>query len=168
MSLKSGHRQALLNNLVIGLIKNNRIQTTHKKAKAASQFADKLITLAKRKDVHAQRQLYVYLKSRELVKKLVDEIAPRFEGRSGGYTRVLKFKNRRGDNALMSILEFTELPEKVELDKKGKAKDAKKVAAKKSEKADKKDLAHDDDADLIEKRSKKSGFFSNLRGYLKK
>ena len=163
LSRREGHRKALVNNLAISLIKNNRIMTTHKKAKVASQFTDRLITIAKEKDLNARRKLFSYLKSRELVKYLVDDLAPRFEKRNGGYTRVLKYKNRVGDGAMMAILEFTEIPEVV-TDKKKKGKKAKKPKLPVSEK--KKEAK--EDAEEAEKGSEKKGFFKKLKKNLKK
>ncbi len=187
ISLKASQRKALVNNLIISLIKYNRITTTLKKAKIASQMADKLITLAKRKDLSAQRKLYSYLQSRELVKYLVNNIAPRFNNRSGGYTRVIRYKNRSGDGALLALLEFTEIPEVKEKKKKKKEKkqikkdksedDKKKTAAVEEdsskasadeEKEQKEEKALDEGDESEEKKSKKSGFFTNLRGFLKK
>jgi len=179
LGLTVSHRKAVLNNMARNLIINNRIKTTHKKAKAASQFIDKLITLAKRKDLHAQRQLFASLKSRSLVKNIVNEIAPRFANREGGYTRILKYKKRVGDGAQMAILEFTEIPLK-DLTKEKKAKKSKKKKTDDSEQAKsdvkkpKKTQTSKDDKDTAndvaepEKDDKKSGFFDNLRGYLKK
>ena len=183
LNLKTGRRTALLNNLVISLIKHNRITTTHKKAKVASQLADKLITLAKKKNLHAQRKLFVYLKSRELVKYVVDELAPRFANRTGGYTRIIRYKNRIGDGALLSLLEFTEIPDATEKSvKKKRAKKQPKKAQTEAEEKKGKDISEKAPEDIreqkeedrtekdedIEKRTKKAGFFTNLRGFLKK
>ncbi|MFH1385348.1 MAG: 50S ribosomal protein L17 [Candidatus Omnitrophota bacterium] len=125
LGIKSGHRRALVNNTAINLIKHNRITTTLKRAKVVSQFVDKLVTLAKRKDLHAQRQLFSSLKSRELVQRMINDVAPRFAKRNGGYTRVLRYKNRAGDGAITAILEFTEISEVKEKGK-GKKKKVKK------------------------------------------
>ncbi len=142
LGVKEAHRKAILNNLAKNTILHNRIVTTFKKAKAASSFVDKLVTIAKKKDVNARRRIFSYLQSRELVKKLVDEIAPRFEGRNGGYTRVIKYKNRPGDGSLLAILEFTEIPEAViKKVKKGKSSGEKKeVDSGKSDKKEKKGI----------------------------
>ena len=191
LGLKSGHRRALLNNLVRGLVEHNRITTTLKKAKAASRVADRLITIAKRKDLHAQRQLFAYLKSRTLVKYVMNEVAPCFKDRNGGYTRVIRYKNRNGDGSPLAILEFVEIPvkeEKKHAKKKQKKekKPSKDVASdireekitqddapagKIKEPAHDKQVAAEDTAqegEPAEKDEKKSGFFTNLRGFLKK
>jgi len=83
-----------------------RIETTEAKAKEVSGLADKMITLAKRGDLHARRQVLSYLMDEEVVKKLFDSIAPKYQERHGGYTRVLKLGFRRGDAAPMAILEL--------------------------------------------------------------
>ncbi len=118
LSKPADQRRALIKSLAISLIRNESIKTTHRRAKAASRHIDKLITLGKKGDIHSRREVYKLLQDRSLVKKLFDDIAPRFKDISGGYTRVLKAENRRGDNALMAILEFTKIKEEVIEDKK--------------------------------------------------
>jgi len=184
LGLKTGHRKAVMRNLAKALIKHNRIITTVKKAKITSQFVDTLITLAKRNDMHVRRQLFAQLQSRDLVKHLVDVVAPRFVKRNGGYTRIIRYAHRRGDGALMAIVEFTEIPEveKTTKDKKKRKKTqakenaessvAKESAEKKDKKSKKEETVEDERTSqkdqAAEERPKKSGFFTNLRGYLKK
>lgn len=169
LGLTSAHRKALMSNLAVALIKNNRIKTTLKRAKAASQFVDKLITLAKKGDIAAQRQLFAVVKSRDLVQYLVKELGPRFANRKGGYTRVIKYVNRAGDNAPTAFLEFTELPEVKEVTKKKKTKkkkEPKDEAAEKTSAAEKKST-EETSAKKPTKPSrpeKKKGFFSKMRG----
>lgn len=103
----SAHRKALFRNLVLALIDHERIKTTDAKAKDLRHFADRMVTLGKRGDLAARRLAYNFMQSRDAVKKLFDEIAPRFKDRNGGYTRVVKFGFRRGDAASLSIIEFT-------------------------------------------------------------
>src|SRR6266853_4939929 len=103
----SSHRKALFRNLVLSLIEHERIKTTDAKAKELRRFADRMVTLGKRGDLSARRMAFAFMQSRDAVKKLFDEIAPRFKERAGGYTRVIKFGNRRGDAAMLSIIEFT-------------------------------------------------------------
>ncbi|MGH7933033.1 MAG: 50S ribosomal protein L17, partial [Candidatus Binataceae bacterium] len=103
----SAHRKALFKNLVLSLIRYERIKTTDAKAKELRRYADRMVTLGKRGDLSARRLAYNFMQSRDLVKKLFDEIAPRFKDRAGGYTRVVKFGTRRGDAAPLSIIEFT-------------------------------------------------------------
>lgn len=102
----SSHRLALFKNQVASLVEHGRITTTLPKAKDLRHFADKMITLAKKGDVHARRQAFSYLKSRDLVKKLFDDLGPRFTNRQGGYTRVYKLGHRKGDGASMAIIEY--------------------------------------------------------------
>lgn len=109
----AAHRKALMRNLVKALLLREQIRTTDAKAKELRRHADRIVTLGKRGTIHARRLAYVYLGSRKLVKRLFDEVAPRFQGRAGGYTRVLKLGPRRGDAAPLSLVEFTERAEKV-------------------------------------------------------
>jgi large subunit ribosomal protein L17 len=113
----TAHRKALFRNLVLALIDHERIKTTDAKAKDLRHFADRMVTLGKRGDLAARRLAYNFMQSRDAVKKLFDEIAPRFKDRHGGYTRVVKFGFRRGDAAPLSIIEFTGLDEKAEAKK---------------------------------------------------
>ncbi len=100
------HRQAMLRNLVTSLLKNERIETTVTRAKEAKRMTDKMITLGKRGDLHARRQVLAYVYEEDIVTKLFDEIAPKYEDRNGGYTRVLRVGPRRGDGAEIAILEL--------------------------------------------------------------
>lgn len=110
----SSARKAMFRDLVTDLIINERIETTHTKAKELRSFADKLVTLGKRGDIHARRQAASFVRNevaddengQKAVQKLFDDIAKRYEERQGGYTRVLKLGPRRGDNAEMAIIEF--------------------------------------------------------------
>ncbi|MFB5066520.1 MAG: 50S ribosomal protein L17 [Candidatus Wallacebacter cryptica] len=102
----SSHRRALLRSLVTQLVLHGRIETTEAKAKAVKPLADKMVTLGKRGDLHARRQAAAFLIQPEAVKKLFDDIAPKYEDRSGGYTRIMKTAPRRGDAALMAIIEW--------------------------------------------------------------
>ena len=140
------HRKAMLANMAASLLTYQVIKTTETKAKELRKLAEKLITLAKRGDLHAHRQVYDVIKDRKLVKKLFDEIAPKFADREGGYTRVSKLGPRRGDGAAVAVVELLlEKPAKEE--KKGKKRKAEKKAkpaeakeakpkAKKKEKAE--------------------------------
>ena len=100
------HRKAMLRNLVTSLLREERIETTVTRAKEAKRMADKMITLAKRGDLHARRQVLAYVYDEDVVKKLFDEIGPKYADRNGGYTRVLKVGPRRGDAAEMAIIEL--------------------------------------------------------------
>ena len=104
----AAHRKALMRNLVKALLLREQIQTTDAKAKELRRWADRMVTLGKKNSVHARRLAFSYLGSRRLVQRLFDEVAPRFQSRSGGYTCVLKIGPRRGDAAPISLVEFTE------------------------------------------------------------
>lgn len=121
------HRKAMLANMAASLLTYQMIKTTETKAKEVRKLAEKLISLAKKGDLHAHRQVYDVIKDRKLVKKLFDEIAPKFADREGGYTRVSKLGPRRGDGAPISVVELLlERPEKEE--KKGKKRKGEKKA----------------------------------------
>ena len=102
----SAHRNAMLRNLVTDLLREGRITTTDTRAKEARRQAEKMITLAKRGDLHARRQVLAYVYDESVVTKLFDEIAPKYEDRQGGYTRILKLGPRKGDNAELVFLEL--------------------------------------------------------------
>lgn len=102
----SAHRKSMLRNLVTDLFREGRITTTQDRAKEAGREAEKLITLAKRGDLHARRQVLAYVFDEDVVTKLFDEIAPGYAERNGGYTRVLKLGPRQGDNAEVCYLEL--------------------------------------------------------------
>ena len=118
------HRKAMLANMAASLFLYHVIKTTEAKAKEVRKLVDKLITLAKRGDLHAHRQVYDVIKDRKLVKKLFDEIAPKLMDREGGYTKVLKLGTRRGDGASLSVVKLlVERPPVEEKEgKKGKPK----------------------------------------------
>src|SRR5436309_200733 len=103
----SAHRKALFRNMFLALLRHGRIKTTDAKAKELRRFADRMVTLGKKGDLAARRRAFSFINSHGAVKKLFDEIAPRFKERNGGYTRVVKFGWRRGDAAQLSIIEFT-------------------------------------------------------------
>jgi large subunit ribosomal protein L17 len=113
LSRTSAHRKALFRNLVLALVKHERIKTTDAKAKELRRYADRMVTLGKRGDLAARRLAFAFMQSRDAVKRLFDEIAPRFKERNGGYTRVVKFGFRRGDAAPLSIVEFSDHSDQV-------------------------------------------------------
>ena len=108
LGVKSQHRKALLCNLMRGLVFHKRIRTTLCRAKETSSYADKMVQLAKRGDLHARRLLLARLRSEDVVRILMRDIAPQFKSRNGGYTRVLRLNARPGDASPMAFLEFTE------------------------------------------------------------
>ncbi len=104
------HRKAMMKNMARSLVEHERIRTTEAKAKELRILADKLVTMALADSLHARRQAYTVLGSHHSVKKLFDEIGPRFKEIAGGYTRVVKFGVPRvGDGAPMAMIEFTRL-----------------------------------------------------------
>src|SRR5215475_1998088 len=125
----SSHRKALFKNLVLALIRHGRIRTTDAKAKELRRVADRMVTLGKQNDLAARRRAYAFVGSHIAVKKLFDEIAPRFKERQGGYTRVVKYGFRRGDAAPLSIIEFTGNEEETR-NKKPRKRSAKKTEAR--------------------------------------
>lgn len=108
------HREALLKNLAISLFDHESIKTTNTKAMVLKGVADRLITLAKRKDLHSLRQAFAFLRNKQIVKKLFTDIGERYASINGGYTRVLKVGRRKGDNAPMAIIELTQKKETVD------------------------------------------------------
>ncbi|MTI83987.1 MAG: 50S ribosomal protein L17 [Firmicutes bacterium] len=102
----TSHRQAMLRNLVTSLIKDERIKTTETRAKEVKSIADKMITLAKRGDLAARRQALRFVYDENVVRKLFDTIGPKYDDRSGGYTRIIKMGYRQGDAAKIVILEL--------------------------------------------------------------
>ena len=104
----SSHRKALYANLAGSLIEHGRIKTTQAKAKAVKPYAEKMITLGRRGDLHARRQALAELRSQDVVHVLFAEVAPRFTDRPGGYTRIVKLGPRAGDAAEMVYLELVD------------------------------------------------------------
>jgi large subunit ribosomal protein L17 len=100
------HRRALLRNLVTSLLEHERIVTTVPKAKEIRPLAEKMITLGKRDTLHARRQVKAYLLDDAVARKVFDELGPRFSSRPGGYSRIIRFRNRPGDGAEEAIIEL--------------------------------------------------------------
>jgi len=188
IGVTSSHRKALLSNLVRELILHHRIRTTHLKAKEAGKLANKLITLAKKNTLHSRRQVVSKIQCEKLTAKLFDTIKPRFELVHGGYTRIIKEGPRPGDGAEMVYLEFSknvELEEKKTVKKTNKKTSGKKKnwddvsvvkkdsisetksKPKKESKAKKVDSKIEDDQSEVEDKSKKGGFLTSLRTFLK-
>lgn len=128
------HRNAMFRNMVTSLFEHGRIQTTDAKAKELRRWADRMVTLAKRGDLHARRQALAVMRDKTVVHKLFEEAADRFGDRVGGYTNVVKIGRRRGDAAPVSLVELLAPKEKKE-QKKKKTKATKKATEKAKEKA---------------------------------
>ncbi|MGB7604911.1 MAG: 50S ribosomal protein L17 [Lutisporaceae bacterium] len=99
-------RRAMLRNLVTSFLEHGKIMTTGTRAKETQSIAEKMITLGKRGDLHARRQALAYITKEDVVKKLFDEISPKYTERNGGYSRIMKVAPRRGDAVEMVILEL--------------------------------------------------------------
>ena len=100
------HRQAMLKGLVTLLLEKGRIETTVTRAKEVRAMADRMITLGKENTLHSRRQALAYVTKEDVVKKLFDEIAPKYADRNGGYTQIIKIGPRRGDAAEMAIIKL--------------------------------------------------------------
>jgi len=150
----ASHKSALLNALTTSLLKYKRIKTTEAKAKEARTFIEKLITKAKKNDLHVKRQVMALIHDKDVVKELFSEIIPKIGERPGGYTRVVKLGNRNGDAAAMAILELVDYNDVA--NKKAEEHKAKREL-KAKDKADKKGTDGIEEAKVVEeKTSKKS------------
>ena len=130
----SDHRKAMLRGMVTYLFENGKVETTVTRAKEVRSMAEKMITIAKDNSLHSKRQVLAYVTKESVVKKLFDEIAPKYQDVKGGYTRITKTYARRGDAAEMCIIELVEKAEEKAEEKKAPAKKAaKKAPAKKAE-----------------------------------
>jgi large subunit ribosomal protein L17 len=105
------HRWAMFRNLLVGLFRHERIETTEAKAKAVRGLADHVVTLAKRENLHARRQVLSLVPDTDVVARIFDTIAARFSDRQGGYTRIIRGGTRHGDAAQMVLLELVDRPE---------------------------------------------------------
>lgn len=104
----SAHRKAMLRAMVTYLLENGKIETTVTRAKEVRSMAEKMITTAKTNDLHSKRQVLAYVTKENVVKKLFDEIAPKYADRNGGYTRIVKIGPRRGDAAEMAVISLVD------------------------------------------------------------
>lgn len=136
LSRNTSHRRALLRNLVTSLLEHGRLMTTLPKAKEVRPLAERMITLGKRDNLQARRMVHSYLLKDATAKKVFDTIAPKFADRRGGYSRIIKLGNRKGDGADLAIIELL-----------GSELEAKKAerAAKQQEKEGKKGKSEDKD-----------------------
>jgi len=104
----SSHRKAMLRNLAVSILLHERVLTTEAKAKEVRRLVERIITWGKRGDLHARRLTVRQVRSRTVVKRIFDDLAPRYSNRPGGYTRILKSGFRHGDNAPMVIMELVD------------------------------------------------------------
>lgn len=121
LSRTTEHRQAMLRNLLTALMEHEKVETTRAKAKEVRKWAEQIITLAKRGDLHARRQTLAVVRSKKALTKLFGELKERYQDRPGGYTRLVPLGWRRGDGASLSILELVGRPEKLPKARKKKA-----------------------------------------------
>ena len=145
----ASHKSALLNSLTTSLLKYKRIRTTEAKAKEARTFVEKLITKAKKNDLHVKRQVMSLIHDKEVVKELFSEILPKIGERPGGYTRVIKLGSRMGDAAPMAILELVDYND-IANKKAEEHKEKKDLKAK--AKADEKAKEQVEDANIMEEK----------------
>lgn len=106
LSRTSSHRKALLKNMAIALIEREKIETTVPKAKELRRYIERLVTSARNADFNTHRVIFKALQDKEATKKLINEIAPKYEGRNGGYTSIIKTRIRRGDATQMAFISF--------------------------------------------------------------
>ncbi len=104
------HRKAMLSNMMTSLFTNERVTTTQTRAKELKRTAERVLTCAKKGDLHSRRQVLRVIADKQVVAKLFDELGPRYKSRNGGYTRMIKLGPRRGDGAFMSIVELVDRP----------------------------------------------------------
>ena len=133
LSRNASHRRALLRNMVTDFLEHGRLMTTLPKAKEIRPLAEKMITLGKRDSLHARRLVQSYVMREAVAKKVFDTVAPKFADRNGGYSRIIKLGNRKGDGADMAIIEL--LGSELEVKKAERAAaEEKKTVKKKDEK----------------------------------
>jgi len=133
----TNQRKALLRGLIVSLFEHLKIETTVAKAKEAKKIAERIITFGKRGDLHSRRLALSRIPNKGIISKLFGDIAPKLTGRNSGYLRIVRTRNRPGDNSSMAILEFVDyekLVEKKEEKKKEEKKEEKKKEEKKEEK----------------------------------
>ena len=106
LSRTSSHRKALLKNMAIALIEREKIETTVPKAKELQRYIERLVTTSRNADLNTHRLVFKSLQSKEATKKIINEIAPKYEGRNGGYTSIIKTRIRRGDATQMAFISF--------------------------------------------------------------
>jgi len=130
----SSHRNAMFRNMVTSLFRYEQLETTDSKAKELRPIAEKMITLAKRGDLHARRQALSYIRDKDVTHRLFEELKDRYSDRQGGYLRIVKKGNRRGDGAPVSVIQLLPAEQEKKTKKKGKStKPAANTGSKKKE-----------------------------------
>ncbi len=146
----ASHRRALMSNLASSLISYKKIKTTAAKAKALRSFIERLITKARRGDLHSRRTVLKHIRQRNVVKELFDEVAPKFADRPGGYTRITKIGRRRSDSSEMSLIELVGFEGVYKERKEESEKERQKRKENKDKEAKEMDEAADADAQTAE------------------
>jgi len=151
------HRRALLRNTVTALFEHERIETTIAKAKETRRVAERMITFAKRGDLHSRRIVSSYVMRAEIVKKLFEKIAPWYTNRQGGYTRIIRLRRRLGDGGEIGVLELVKSEELVEEDRKKRLekKEAKLKAKKEKRKREEERAAAEGEVGAEEAQARK-------------
>ena len=158
LSRHTQHRELMFRNMLVSLLQHERIKTTLAKAKELRSWADRIITLGKKGNLHARRHAFALLRNKEVVKKLFDKIAPQLKEREGGYTRIYKMGWRQGDGAPLSLVELVTYtaPEEKKKSTITKAKEViEKVAPKRKGKEGKKEKEKEKEKEKKEKKVKK-------------
>ena len=106
LGVKSAHRRAIIRNMTTSLFKNEKLETTEPRAKELRGFAEKMITLGKKGDLASRRKALAFLTEEDMVSKLFEDLAERYRSRNGGYTRIIRLEQRRGDSAQMVLVEL--------------------------------------------------------------
>ena len=159
LSRHTQHRELMFRNMLVSLLQYERIKTTLAKGKELRSWADKIISLGKRGTLHARRRAFALLRDKGIVKKLFDEIAPKFKDREGGYTRVYKLGWRQGDGAPLCLVELVTYapPEEKKKSTITKAKEVlEKVTPKKKEKIEKKEKVKEKKEKKVKKEEKEA------------
>lgn len=162
LSRHTQHRELMFRNMLVSLLQHERIKTTLAKAKELRSWADKIITIGKKNHLHARRQAFALLRSKEMVKKLFDEIVPQLKEREGGYTRIYKLGWRQGDGAPLSLVELVtfSLPEEKKKSPVKKAREvlekvAPRIKGKEEKKEKEKEKGKGKEKEKKEKKAKK-------------
>lgn len=158
LSRHTRHRELMFRNMLVSLLQHERIKTTLAKGKELRSWADNIISLGKQGTLHARRRAFALLRDKGIIRKLFDEIAPKFKDRQGGYTRIYRLGWRQGDGAPLSLVELATYapPEEKKKSTIKKAKEViEKVTPKKKEKAEKKEKEKEKGKEKKEKKVKK-------------
>ena len=158
LSRHTQHRELMFRNMLVSLLQHERIKTTLAKGKELRSWADNIISLGKQGTLHARRRAFALLRDKGIIRKLFDEIAPKFKDRQGGYTRIYRLGWRQGDGAPLSLVELATYapPEEKKKSTIKKAKEViEKVTPKRKEKAEKKEKEKEKGKDKKEKKVKK-------------